>query len=302
MMKSDQGKALGLLLGTGAFLMWGVFPFYFKLLQQVPATEILCHRIIWSSVFLGIIAVFRKNQGQWLKAAVAVPSFRISVLTSCLLAANWLTYIWAINHERLLQASLGYFLSPLFSMLFGIVVFREEVRPLQKVSMALACLGVLPLCVRAGEFPWVSLLLAVTFALYGMLRKRQGVDTLTGLFLETGILVPLTLLFFWTRYEARQLVFISSGTYILSLLALSGAITSIPLLFFVGATKRLNLVTIGFLQYISPSLQFIVAVFAFHEVCSGIQWVAFSLIWMALAIFTFDSSRKYRSDHYEAKI
>ena len=284
-------RRTGLLLGLGAYLIWGVMPLYFKALAHVPATEIVAHRILWSLIFLGALATLWRR---WPAIRAALGSGRVVatlIATSMLIAVNWLTYIYAVVSGHVLEGSLGYYLNPLVNVLLGVVLLKERLTPAQVGAAILAGAGVAVLAAGAGSGLWISLTLAASFGLYGFLRKVAPVDSLEGLSIETAILAPIALGWvFWLQRQGSG-HFASLGLSTDMLLALGGAVTAIPLLLFTAAARRLPYSTLGFLQYIAPSLQFLLAVLAFGEPLTTAHIVCFGAIWAALAIFTLDSLR-----------
>jgi chloramphenicol-sensitive protein RarD len=284
----------GLALGLGAYLLWGVLPLYFKAVDHVPALEIVGHRIIWSLFFLAALATWWKS---WpgIRAAIATPRVLMTLmLTSALIGLNWLVYIYAVVNEHVLEGSLGYFLNPLVNVLLGVVLLKEALSRAQKGAVVLAAAGVAVLAAGAGGQIWISLTLAASFALYGYLRKVAPVDSLEGLAIETAILLPFALgWILWLEASGTGHFMETRTTDIL--LVLGGAITAIPLLLFTAAARRLPYSTLGFLQYVAPSLQFLLAVFAFGEPLTAAHLVCFGAIWTALAIFVFESLRRGRA-------
>jgi len=284
----------GVLFGLAAFLWWGLVPIYFKAVAHVSPWEVLAHRIVWSVVLLAVLMrVYRR----W-PAAVEAVRCRQTVVTllgtTVLIALNWFVFIWAVGNDRLLEASLGYFINPLVNVLLGFVFLRERLRRWQWISVALAAAGVIYLTWRLGTLPTVGLLLAGSFGFYGLLRKTARVDALVGLTLETTLLAPLALayLLYLASQEACAFGFQSRQTDVL--LALAGVITAVPLLWFANAARRLRLATIGFLQYLAPSLQFMLAVLVYGEPFSTSHLTAFACIWTALAIYSVDTARSRR--------
>ncbi len=284
----------GLLLGLGAYLLWGVLPLYFKALAHVGPLEIVSHRILWSLIFLGALATLWRR---WpaIRAAVTTPRVLLTLaLTASLIGVNWLVYIYAVVSGHVLEGSLGYYLNPLVNVLLGVVLLKERLSRLQKGAVLLAAAGVAVLAAGAGEAIWISLTLAASFALYGFLRKVAPVDSLEGLSIETAILVPAALA--WVVYLQGS----GAGAFrddMLTdlLLILGGAVTAIPLLLFTAAARRLPYSTLGFLQYIAPSLQFLLAVLAFGEPLTAAHIVCFAAIWTALAIFVVEGLRAGRA-------
>jgi chloramphenicol-sensitive protein RarD len=287
---SETGQ--GLLFGFLAYGMWGVFPLFFHLLRTVPSSEVLLHRVIWSFVFV-LLTLFALRWQRRLREAVRNRALVQGLMLSALLVSlNWLIYIWAVAQGRVVESSLGYFLTPLVRVFLARVFLNEQLNRKQAVAIALAAAGILWLVVRLGYLPWISLALASSFGLYGLVRKRLQVDTLTGLTVETGLLFPLALAY-WI-YLAQQHAdhfFQAEDNYTLLLLA-CGAVTSIPLLLFASATKKLSLTVIGFMMYINPSMQFLIAILVLDEPFSQDQFIGFCFIWSALIVFTAGSIRK----------
>jgi chloramphenicol-sensitive protein RarD len=291
---TDRRHRGGLLLGLGAYLLWGVLPLYFKAIQHVSPLEIVAHRIVWSLFFLGALAtIWKKWPG--IRAAVTTPRILLTlVLTSCLIGVNWLVYIYAVVNGHVLEGSLGYYLNPLVNVLLGVVLLKEKLTAAQKGAVLLAALGVAVLALGAGSGLWISLTLAASFALYGYLRKVAPVDALEGLAIETAVLTPLALgWIFWITADAGGSFLENRFTDLF--LVLGGAITAIPLLLFTAAARRLPYSTLGFLQYLAPSLQFLLAVLAFGEPLTTAHIVCFCAIWAALAIFVWEGLRLGRA-------
>lgn len=283
-----------MVFGLAAYLWWGLVPIYFKAVAHVPAMEVLAHRIIWSIVLLTILM---RVYGRW-AAALAVLRDRGTLLTLCgsttLLACNWFTFIWAVANDQVREASLGYFINPLVSVMLGFVFLRERLRRWQMVSVALAAVAVLLLAYSYGKPPWVALILAGSFGLYGLLRKTARADSLVGLSVETMILGPIAAAYLGYLLVSGNAVFGSLSLGTDGLLALGGVVTAVPLLWFANAARRLRLATMGFLQYIAPSMQLTLAVVAFGEAFTRAHTVTFGLIWAALAIYSVDTFRASR--------
>lgn len=272
-----------------AYAAWGVFPIYFKALRDVPALEVLAHRVVWSVVLLAVVVPLL---GRW--ATVLKACRPIILVSAVLIAANWGTYIWAVQSGRVLEASLGYFVNPLVSVLLGVVFLRERLRRRQVYAIVLAGAGVLALVIRLHTLPWLPITLALTFGLYGLVRKHAGVDAVGGLLVEASVLalpavVGLVLFPAWLGVGAfgREL-----GTS--ALLAAAGPITAIPLIWFAMGVRRLPLSTVGILQYVTPTLQFLLAVALYHEPFGSAHALAFAFIWAALALYTWDSFQASR--------
>jgi chloramphenicol-sensitive protein RarD len=285
----------GIQLGVAAYLLWGVLPLYFKLLERVPATEIVAHRIIWSVILLGLVATLWRR---WAAIRAALTTSRVLVtliVTSCLIAVNWLVYIYAIVSGHLLEGSLGYYLNPLINVLFGVVLLKERLTRAQTFACLLAGAGVAVMAAGAGSGLWISLTLALSFASYGFLRKVAPVDALEGLWVETLILAPAALFWVFHLQAGGTAAFGHQGWQTDALLILGGGVTALPLLLFTAAAKRLPYSTLGFLQYIAPSLQFLLAVLAFGEPFGSAKALCFGAIWAALLIFSVEGLRLARA-------
>lgn len=294
--KNDRQRsaATGLGYGIMAYLIWGFFPVYFKALAGVTPLQILCHRIVWSVLFLWLIIGWR---GLWGTIRDALHDRRVLTLltvSALLIATNWLVFIIAVGHAQVIQSSLGYFITPFVSVLLGFLFFKEQLRRLQLFSLLLAAVGVLLLTIQYGRFPWVAMLLALTFGSYGLLRKIVTVDSLTGLTVETLLLGPAAFGYLIFCYWQGTGAFLSQGPQIGSLLMLAGVATSVPLLLFASAARLLRLATIGFLQYITPTLQFLLAVLLYKEPFTRAHLVSFLFIWGGLCCYSYDAWRGMR--------
>jgi chloramphenicol-sensitive protein RarD len=282
---SESSK--GVLLGIATYAFWGtVAPIYFKLVDRADPAEVLAHRIVWSVVVLVAIITAWRRWPPLLSAASDGRIVRILACSAVAVAINWYTYIWAVTHDRLIEASLGYFINPLVSVLLGFAFLRERLRTIEWVSIALATASVVWLTIAAGVIPWISLTVAFSFGLYGLLRKIAGVASLNGLTIETGILLPVAGGYLIYRAMAGTILFGHTSHAFDLLLIASGPVTAVPLLLFAAAVRRLRLATIGLLQYISPTLQFLIAVFLYHEPFDQSRMLAFVLIWIAVAIYS----------------
>jgi chloramphenicol-sensitive protein RarD len=288
----------GILYGIAAFGTWGLFPIYWKALSAVPPAELLAHRIVWSLVFLGVLLA-RNSENSKVISILREPRNILSLAVSAfLIGTNWFTYIHAVNSGDVLATSLGYFITPLLNVLFGVIFLGEKLRRLQALSVGLAAAGVLFFTIEHGKPPTTSLILACSFGLYGLVRKVSAVESLMGLTIETGILaIPsLAYLSLLASTGDQHLSRISLGTD--SLLILSGVITALPLLLFNMAAKLLPLSTVGIMQYLSPSIQFALAVFLFDEPFSRTHLFTFIAIWAALLVFTVDGvTQTVRNSH-----
>lgn len=286
---------LGVLYAALAYVAWGLFPAFFKQLTAVNAFEVVMHRTVWSLVFLLGVLAWRKHWA-WLGAVWRTPrvlgAFALSAL---LLAANWCTYVWAVQNAHVLDASLGYFILPLVSVALGYVFLHERPRPGQWLAVAVAAAGVLWLTVQAGRLPWVALVLALTFGFYGLLRKIGALGALEGLTLETLVLSPVAAvcLVWWTVHG--QGAFVEADARTLGWLLLGGPLTAIPLLLFAAGARRVSLATMGLLQYISPTLQLLLGVLIYDEPFAGPRVVGFVLIWSALVVYSLEGWWNSRS-------
>ncbi|AZN31723.1 MULTISPECIES: EamA family transporter RarD [unclassified Pseudoalteromonas] len=277
-----------------AFLMWGLAPIYFKQIQHVSAFEILTHRVVWSVVFLVLVVSVLKYWDK-VKRIVAQPKIILMlVLTSSILGFNWGLFIWAVNNNQMLDASLGYYINPLLNVLLGMLFLGERLRKLQGFAVFLAFAGVVLQLVSFGSFPVVAFSLATSFAIYGLLRKKLPVEALPGILLEALILLPVALIYWWVMAPTPTSDLALNDWHTNALLISAGIITTLPLLCFTGAAKRLQYTTLGFFQYIGPSLMFMLAVVFYDEVFDAERVITFACIWSALAIFTWDSYHQSR--------
>lgn len=276
----------GIVYGLSAYVLWGLFPLFFKQLQSVAATEVVLHRMLWSLVFvLLVLGVLRR--WRWLadvrRSPALIAKFAVSAL---LLAANWLIYIWAVNNDHVLDASLGYFILPLVNVALGFFFLRERPRKAQWTAFAVAACGVLWMAWQSGHVPWVALLLALTFGFYGLMRKVAVLGALEGMSLETLLLAPLALVaLLWGQHSGQ---WPDHGAQTWLFFVLSGPVTAIPLLLFAACARRVPLSTVGILQYISPSILALLGVFAYGESFSGPRAVGFVLIWLALLVYSVE--------------
>jgi chloramphenicol-sensitive protein RarD len=286
----------GVLYAALAYIAWGLFPLYFRLLNGVPALQVVLHRTVWSLLFvLIVLAVLRR--WAWLPAALRQPRLiAVSALSALLLSVNWITYVWAVNNQHVVDASLGYFINPLVYVVLGYAVLHERPRPVQWMAVALAASGVVWLALGTGQWPWIALLLAASFGFYGLLRKIAPLGSLEGLAMETMLLAPLAFAWLavdWHAQSAR----LHADPSLIGWLALSGPLTALPLLLFAAGARRISLATLGLVQYIGPTLQFLLGVWLFGEPFSAWQGVGFGLIWLALAVYSIEgrvASRRAR--------
>ncbi|WP_116364705.1 EamA family transporter RarD [Parahaliea mediterranea] len=285
---TDRDAATGLLAGIVAFLIWGLAPLYFKALQHIPATEILAHRSLWSlALALLVLLAVGKLPDLW---ATLKDRRRLAVLllSTALIGSNWLVFIWAINSNRVLEASLGYYINPLLNIVLGIVFLGERFRLLQWAAVALAAVGIAHELWQFGRLPLVALFLALSFGFYGLVRKQAPVESLTGLAVETLFMFPLALAYLlWSDSPTSNLLHNSAPLN--ALLLFAGPLTLVPLLLFNIAARRLNLSTVGFLQYLGPTLMLVLAVLVFHEPFSEGKRLTFALVWLGLLLYTADA-------------
>lgn len=284
----------GLFLAFFSFTFWGLTPIFFKLLQNVDAGEILFHRIFWSVIFLWIILSLKKDFSN-LKLNLTNSKVKKQLLASgAIISANWLTYIWAITHNQILEVSLGYFINPLMSIMLGIFILKEKASFVEKVAIGIVALAVIYQIYMLGNLPMVSVILATSFPIYGLLRKQTNINSLQGLYVETKLMLPFGLLYFLYLVYAGENHFDGSFEMVNFLLFLAGLVTVIPLLTFSVAAKRLKYSTIGYFQYIGPSINLILAIFLYNEKLSYEKFITFSLIWFALFLVTYDNYNRRR--------
>ncbi len=279
----------GMWLAIGAYFIWGIFPLYWKQVHQVPASEILGHRIVWSLVFMvGMLTLGQDLPALW--GALRNPLiWRTYILAGSLLAVNWFTYIWAINNGYVVESSLGYFINPLLSVLLGVVFLKEKLRRQQWSAVLLALAGVLYLTFGYGALPWIALILAGSFGLYGLVKKTSPLNARLGLTLEMMVLFLPALGYLIYLDQQGQAFFGHQDLMTTTLLALAGAVTAVPLLMFGAAARSIPLSVVGFLQYLAPTLQFLIGVFVYHEPFPFERLVGFGLVWLALFIYALDS-------------
>ncbi|MBT9503691.1 MAG: EamA family transporter RarD [Burkholderiaceae bacterium] len=283
-MNSTYSK--GVLSAALAYICWGLFPLYFRQVAGVSSLEVVLHRTVWSMVFvLGVLAVMRR--WAWLSTTLRSPKvLGTFVLSALLLSCNWLVYVWAVQNHHVMDASLGYFINPLVNVLLGYLVLHERPRPVQWMALSLAALGVLWLTWTAGHLPWIALALAGSFGLYGLLRKTATLGALEGLALETMVLAPVAALWLgWLSWQGQS-SFGTASTSTMTWLVLAGPLTAIPLLLFATGARRIPLATLGVLQYLSPSLQFCLGLWVFHEPLQPSRLIGFVFIWAALLVYS----------------
>lgn len=280
---------VGMLYALGAYLMWGLAPLYFKHLGFIPVYEILSHRVIWSAVVTAIFITYLKH---WPNVWLVCRSYKMLftlILTSLLISFNWLVFIWAINNGKMLEASLGYFINPIVNVMLGLIFLSERLSRLKWFAVLLAFIGVAAQAWQLGELPWVSLVLPFSFAFYGLLRKKVKVKAITGLFVETMVVLPIAIFYLivMTHSDTSNLL---NNTWSLNIwLMMAGIVTAVPLIFFGQAALRLPLSTLGFFQYLAPSLLFVFAVLLYDEPISLIKLFTFACIWSGILVFMFEN-------------
>ena len=286
----------GIWFAIGCYVAWGLLPVYWKGLHQVAALQVIAHRIAWSFILLAIFVFFTR---QWsaLRATLNRRVLLIYTAAAVLLSINWLTYVWAVNAGYIVETALGYFINPLLSVLMGVIFLREHLRPWQWLPIGLAALGVLYLAVAYGSLPWIALTLAFSFGIYGLVKKTAPLGSLYGLTLETGILFVPALVYLVYLQFAGQAAFVNSGGVTTTLLIGAGLVTTVPLLMFASAAQRIPLSMMGVLQYIAPTLQFLIGVLLYREPFSHSQLIGFGIVWLALLLFWVEgylASRKMK--------
>ena len=282
----------GILSAALAFLCWGLFPLYFHAIGDVPPLQILAHRMVWSLLFLVIVLAVRR-QWAWLSLVRQPRVFGSFVASALLLSVNWLIYIWAVKNGHVIEASLGYFINPLVNIMFGSVLLKERLRRTQWMAIAVAALGVAWLTWQAGSVPWVALALAVSFGGYGLLRKTAALGALEGLSFETMVLFPLAAGYVvWLSMHGQNAFLNTESNTTRLLLVAAGPITAIPLLLFASGARKIPLSIVGLLQYMTPTMQFLLGVWLFHEAFTPDRLVGFVLIWLALALFAAEGLLK----------
>ncbi len=285
----------GLLLGIAAYSLWGIFPLYWPLLEPAGAVELLAHRMVWSALVMGLIVVLLRRRAA-LRAILGSRRLKLLLLGSAIvISVNWGTYIWAITNEHVVEGSLGYFINPLVTVVMGVLVFGERLRPLQWVAVGIAAIAVAGLTWDYGRVPVVALVLAFSFGTYGLLRKKANVGSVEGLTVESALIAPVALGYLaWLQLTGAGYLLVDPPGHQLWL-ATAGLATAIPLLCFGGAATRIPLSTLGLLQYIAPTLQFLLGITVGGEPMPATRWVGFAVIWLALALFSYDSWRDWRT-------
>jgi len=284
---TDESK-LGMIYAICAFAFWGLIPIYFKQVASVGAFEVLIHRIIWSVVVLILLILITKQIDIVKDLFKSIKKLKYLVLSSLLVSTNWVIFIWAVSNNQIVETSLGYFINPLVNVVLGYIFFSERMNRNQYIAIFVATLAVLYQIISLGEVPIVSLALAFSFGLYGLVRKKIAIASIPGLFVETIVILPFALAYFYYLLDNNTNYFMAGDSYLTFMLCLGGIITVIPLLLFNGAATRMKLTTLGFFQYIGPTIAFCVAIFVYNEPMSSDKMITFILIWIALVIFSWD--------------
>ncbi len=287
----------GFISGTAAFLIWGLCPVYWKVLADVPAIEIITHRVVWSFLFLVPVIFMQGKWPEFFQVVRTPKKVAILCITTLLVASNWLLFIWSVNNNHIIETSLGYYTNPIVNVVFGVIILRERLNKFQSIAVGMASFAVLYLTFQYGRFPAIALTLAVTFSLYGLLRKILGINAAVGLFIETLLLtLPGIAYLVWLEHQGIG-SFGHMGLTIDFFLMGTAFLTALPLMLFNIAANRITLTAVGFLQYIAPSVTLLLAIFLYHEPMSTHQLVAFMFIWTALVIYSVDSIKTYKRQH-----
>lgn len=301
-MKNNEVQ-MGALYAGFAYFLWGILPIYWKYLNHVNADEILANRVIWSLFFMLCILLSTKK---WHSLITTLKGFRTNrkqlyalVIASLLISTNWFLYIWAVNTDQMIEASLGYYINPLVSVLLGMIVFKEKLSPAQYVSFGLAFTGVMILTLSYGRFPWIAFVLALSFGLYGLTKKLIKVDSAIGLTLETLVVTPIALLYMTSLFINEKQAFLNGSVSTDLLLIGAGAATAIPLLYFAKGAQKIPMSMLGFLQYIAPTITLILGVFIYHEHFTKLHLLSFMFIWLALTIYSISKTKLFV--HWETK-
>ncbi|MDK3257250.1 EamA family transporter RarD [Blastococcus capsensis] len=288
-------RRLGVVSGLGAYALWGVFPLYFPLLEPAGGLEIVAHRVLWSLLFVGLLLCVVRRWGH-VRAAVRSPrTLLVLAGAAVLIATNWLIYVYGVNSGQVVETSLGYFINPLVSVVLGVVVFSERLRPLQWVAVGIAAVAVAVLTIDYGRPPWIALGVALSFGLYGLMKKVVSVEAAPGLFLETALVAIPAAVVLAVMHSNGTGTFANAGTGHAVLLASAGVATAVPLLLFAAAARRIPLSTVGLLQYLTPLMQLAIGVFVYGEPMPPARLAGFVIVWAALAVFTVDTLRHARA-------
>ncbi|MGB5946379.1 EamA family transporter RarD [Paenisporosarcina sp.] len=294
-----ENERQGVIWAIGAYLVWGVLPIYWKWLGHVPSSEILTSRVLWAFVFTLLFVVVMRNSKLLLIDIQTLwqnqKAFWSLFFASALISANWFLYIWAVNHNHLVETSLGYYINPLISVLLGIFFLKERLTAAQKIAFVIALVGVIILTISYGRFPWLAFALAISFAIYGLMKKTIPLDAVRGLTIETLFIVPFALIYYIYLFVTNQAIMFHDNLQTDLLLVLTGLATAIPLVLFAKGAQRIPLYMIGFLQYIAPTSMLFLGVIIYGETFNAIDFLSFSLIWLALILFTVSKVMEART-------
>jgi chloramphenicol-sensitive protein RarD len=293
-------RRVGVVAGLAAYVLWGLFPLYFPLLEPAGGLEIVAHRVVWSVLFIGLLLSVRRNWPQVRAAFADRRTLLVLGAAAVLIVLNWLVFVYGVNSGHVVETSLGYFITPLVSVLLGVLAFRERLRRLQWVAVGTAAVAVVVLTVDYGRPPWIALALAGTFGLYGLMKKLVRVEAAPGLFVETALIFLPALVVLVVLEANGSAAFGHEGTGSALLLAFSGVATAVPLLLFAAAARRVPLSTVGLLQYVNPLMQLAIGVFVLGEPMPPARLVGFAIVWLALAVFTVDTLRAARGNRRAA--
>lgn len=296
----DKNKT-ALLIGVGSFLTWGMLAIYWTQLKSVDPIEIVAHRAVWSVVFAGILTVCLRQGLQVIKAFKTSKLLLALICSSCLIALNWGIYIWAVINGRIVETSMGYYINPLFNVAASALIFRVALNKYQAVAIGFACIGVAIIIIGYGKVPYVAITLAASFCIYGVIRKVVPIDAMAGLFVETVIIACPALIYILYKTVDGTGALVTADNFTLFLLVLGGIVTTLPLAGFAYAAKILNLSTVGIMQYISPTVSFLIGVFMYNEVFTNTHLMSFIFIWIGLVIYTADSIIKYEKEKKSVK-
>lgn len=284
---TPENTRIGILAGISAYVVWGLVPIFFKQIAAVPATEIIAHRVVWAMLLMTALIGFGRGFGDALRIARQPAQLARIALASALVLANWLTFVWGVNNGHIVETSLGYFILPLLNVALGVLVLKERMRPLQWLAVLCAAVGVAIEATRASGLPWIALVLAGTFGIYGLLRKQLPLDAASGLFLETVCMTPLALA--WLAWSGPGHFGVGAGITATDLLLVAtGPVTAIPLLLFAIAARRLPLSMMAFLQYLAPTIAFLIGVLIYHEPLDTQRMLSLAAIWTGLAVYSVD--------------
>ncbi|KKI88660.1 transporter [Bacillus sp. SA1-12] len=286
---------IGLFYTAGSYFLWGILPLYWKMVEHVSAEEILAHRIFWSFMFMIVLLTFKKEWKNVKTASQRIIKqpllFFSLLLSSLLISINWFVYIWSVNHDNMIEASLGYYINPLISVLLGMIFFKEKLNLLQKVSFLIAAIGVMIMTLHYGQVPWIALTLALSFGLYGLTKKMTKLSPAIGLTFETLVVTPIAAYYLWLIFSNGKAEFLAFDISTNALLVGAGIATALPLLLFASGAQRIPLYMVGVLQYIAPTITLIIGIVLYKEPFSTIEIITFSFIWSALILFTLSNSK-----------